>query len=99
MLNNIISKTTELEEELKRTGLWQKDTPAWVQDYDASTGMTQTGFAQWLQFVFVPNNLQQQRPIHATERKFLVPQAKKHFSDDVQKGNLLRILIEIDSLL
>ncbi|HEV7782738.1 MAG TPA: YqcC family protein [Chitinophagaceae bacterium] len=99
MPDTLIIKTTELEEELKRTGLWQKDTPAWVQEYDASTGMTQTGFAQWLQFVFVPNHLQQQKMIPAGERKFLVPQAKKHFSDDVQKGKLLRILIEIDSLL
>jgi hypothetical protein len=31
--------------------------------------------------------------------KYIVPQAVKFFSDDVQKGKLLQLLIELDGLL
>ena len=99
LVNTLITKTSELEEELKNTGLWQKDAPAWVQEYDSNNGITKTDFAQWLQFVFVPNNLQKNKLITAAEKKLIVPQAIKYFSDDVKKGRLLQILIEIDSLL
>jgi hypothetical protein len=33
------------------------------------------------------------------EKKMIVPHAIKFFGDDVKKGKLLQILIEIDSLL
>jgi uncharacterized protein YqcC (DUF446 family) len=99
LLNNIIDKTNELEEELKNTGLWKKNTPAWVEGFDASFSITHADFAEWLQFVFVPNHLQQNKNISIEEKNFLVPHALKFFGDDVKKGRLLQILIEIDSLL
>ncbi len=99
ILNNIISKTVELEAELKSTGLWQKDMPGWVHGFDDSSSIAKTNFAQWLQFVFVPNHLQKNKTLPATEKKLIVPQAIKFFGDDVKKGKLLQILIEIDSLL
>ena len=92
-------KTGELEAELKATGLWQKNMPAWVQGYDESRSITETDFAQWLQFVFVPNHLQKNNTLPPAEKKLIVPQAIKYFGDDVNKGKLLQILIEIDSLL
>ena len=98
-VNTLLTKTGELVEELKRTGLWQNNTPAWVHEYDHNSEPVRTDFAQWLQFVFVPNHLYKKNPAETAERKLLVPQAVKHFGDDVQKGELLRILIEIDSLL
>ncbi len=97
--NTLMAKTGELEEELKKTGLWQKDMPAWVQGYDDNGSITKSNFAQWLQFVFVPNHLQKNISLSAPEKKLIVPQAIKYFGDDVNKGKLLQILIEIDSLL
>ena len=94
----ILNKTKELEEELKNTGLWQRDMPEWVHGYDANN-ISNTNFAQWLQFVFVPNHMHTQKLISIAEKKLIVPHAIKYFGDDVRKGKLLKILIEIDSLL
>ncbi len=97
--NTIMDKTSELEKELKRTGLWQEKTPSWVHWFDDDSSMARTDFAQWLQFVFIPNHLYKNKMIDAAERKLLVPNAIKYFGGDVRKGKLLQILIEIDSLL
>jgi uncharacterized protein YqcC (DUF446 family) len=99
LINNIIDKTNELEEELRNTGLWKKKSPTWVQGFDDSFSITHTDFAEWLQFVFIPNHLVQNKNISVEEKNFLVPHAIKFFGDDVRKGKLLQILIEIDSLL
>jgi uncharacterized protein YqcC (DUF446 family) len=99
LVNTITAKTLQLEEELKATGLWQKDTPAWVHWYNDDNTIAKTDFAQWLQFVFIPNHLQKNRMIPAVEKGLIVPHAIKYFGDDMQKGKLLQILIEIDSLL
>jgi uncharacterized protein YqcC (DUF446 family) len=99
LTNTITFKTVELEEELKATGLWQNNTPAWVHWYDADSSLAKTDFAQWLQFVFIPNHLQKSNIISVAEKNMIVPHAIKFFGDDVRKGKLLQILIEIDSLL
>lgn len=98
-VNTITAKTVELEQELKATGLWQHHAPAWVHWYDDAGMMGKTDFAQWLQFVFIPNHLQQNKIIAAAHRNLIVPHAIRFFGNDVQKGKLLQILIEIDSLL
>lgn len=99
LVNTITTKTMELEEELKATGLWQTTTPAWVHWYDDNSSIAKTDFAQWLQFVFIPNHLHKNKMMPAAEKKLIVPHAVKYFGDDVRKGKLLQILIEIDSLL
>jgi len=95
----LISKTNELEEELKATGLWINEIPSWVMGYDESAILSNADFAQWLQFVFIPNHLQRVKPIPLPEKKLIVPNAIKYFGNDVNKGKLLRILVEIDALL
>jgi uncharacterized protein YqcC (DUF446 family) len=97
--NDLITKTAELEQELKRTGLWQKDTPGWVHWYSEDSSIPQNNFAQWLQFVFIPNHLNKNKTIPAAERNLIVLHAIKYFGDDVKKGKLLQLLIEIDALL
>lgn len=89
----------ELEAELKATGLWQHNTPAWVHWYNDESSIGQTDFAQWLQFVFIPNHLHKNKMMIAAEKNLIVPHAIKYFGDDVRKGKLLQILIEIDALL
>jgi len=98
-LNKLMIKTAELEDELKQTGLWQNELPEWINEYDASSSITTVDFAQWLQFIFIPNHLKKHKTAATAEKKLLVPQAVKHFSNDVNKGKLLQILIEIDGLL
>jgi uncharacterized protein YqcC (DUF446 family) len=98
-VHTVAGKTIELEEELKALGLWQTNMPAWVNWYDEGGGVARSDFAQWLQYVFIPNHLHKNKIIPAAEKKLLVPNAIKYFGDDVKKGKLLRILIEIDALL
>ncbi|MHA4809943.1 YqcC family protein [Flavitalea flava] len=97
--NPIIAKTEELEEELKKNGLWEKEMPSWVDNYEGNSRMIHTDFAQWLQFVFVPNHLELNKIIPSAEKKLIVPQAMKYFGEDLKKGKLLQILIELDSLI
>ncbi len=94
-INNLI---LELKGEMERTGLWLQTTPNWVNDFDEDH-FFQTDFAQWLQFVFVPNQLQKNRQDVRKPHSLLVPRALKYFGNDLQKGKLLQILIEIDGLL
>ena len=98
-VNTVACKTVELEDELKAAGLWLNDTPAWVHWYNDESSIAKTDFAQWLQFVFIPNHLHKQKLIPVAKNKLLVPQAIKFFGDDVKKGKLLQILIELDALL
>lgn len=95
----IRNKTKELKIELKHHGLWQSDIPVWVHTYDDSFIIYETHFAQWLQFVFVPNHLQNNIPIPASAKKMLVTNAVKYFGNHLKQGKLLQILIEIDSLI
>jgi uncharacterized protein YqcC (DUF446 family) len=73
--------------------------PAWVHWYEEGSEVSKPDFTQWLQFVFIPNHLQKNKIMPAAVKKLLVPHAIKYFGTDVQKGKLLRILIEIDALL
>ena len=98
--NNIASKIKELELEMKAIGLWQKEVPEWVNDFEEKVLYNGKDFAQWLQFVFIPNHIQRAINLPTIkEKKLIVPAAIKFFAKDVQRGKLLQILIEIDSLL
>lgn len=93
-------KVSELRDELKRSGLWKKNMPEWVTDYEKKEIDSHHDFAEWLQFVYIPNILEQPEIISTLDsKKYVALQAKKFFSEDVQKGKLLQLLIELDSLL
>ena len=93
-------KINELELEMRRKGLWQKETPDWVNYFEEKIFADGKDFAQWLQYVFIPNHSQQAAQYSSIkERKMIVLPALKFFGADVHKGKLLQILIEIDSLL
>ncbi len=98
--NSISDKIEELEQEMKAAGLWQKQSPDWVNNFDEKIIFSGNDFAHWLQFVFMPNHINSDMGISYTkEKKMIVPAAIKFFGDDVQKGKLLQLLIEIDALL
>lgn len=94
--NKTEQKMLELKAELKRNGLWKKNVPAWVTNFEAKPVTGQQSFSDWLQFVFLPNCT----TINKTDkRNYIVPQAVQFFGDDVKKGKLLQLLIELDALL
>lgn len=98
-MSAVADKVTELKTEMKRIGLWKKKVPYWVNEYSKQSIKTQQDFAEWLQFVYLPNMMQLENRSGRGAEKFIVPQAIQFFGDDVKKGKLLQLLIELDSLL
>ncbi len=93
-------KIQELILEMKITSLWQKETPNWVNNFEKIIFNDGKDFAQWLQFVFIPNHTNNISPkSFVKEKTLIVLPAIKFFGADVHKGKLLQILIEIDSLI
>ena len=91
-------KIAEVYEELKRTSLWKAEVPEWVHHYQKEP-QTQVEFSQWLQFVYLPNLFQEAGTYRITaNEQTIAPQAIKFFGEDVKKGKLLQLLIELDSL-
>jgi uncharacterized protein YqcC (DUF446 family) len=89
-------KIGEIRTELKKTGLWKNDLPGWVMEYEEKPIQTRQDFLEWLQFIYLPNCANSATTI---KKALIVPQAIKFFEKDVNKGNLLQLLIELDSLL
>jgi len=89
-------KIIEIIHEMKQHQLWKSQTPGWVTDFSDEEIISEEDFAGWLQFVFLPN-LQQHSRMNERKR-MLAPQAVKFFGEDVRKGKLLQLLIELDSL-
>lgn len=95
----LAEKTGEIKNEMKRIGLWENKIPKWVNEYSEEKIKTEQGFVEWLQFVYLPNMIQLENRNSMGAEKYIVPQAIKHFGNDVQKGKLLQLLIEMDGLL
>ena len=93
--DSIRIKTDEVIDELKRTGLWKTKPPAWVTDYEQKQIEDRNDFVEWLQFVYLPNC---GRNHEWLSKKMIVPQVIKFFKEDMKKGKLLQLLIELDSL-
>lgn len=93
----IIQKVIEIKAELQRFDLWQLHAPAWVSDYKMYELSSLQDFYSWLQFVYLPNRLRITQD-YVTEREYIVPQAVIFLQDDLQKGKILQLLIELDAL-
>ena len=92
--NQLTEKISEVYAELKRTSLWKAKAPDWVNQYQKIPA-TEFEFCDWLQFVFLPNKAKGNM---ATCFESIAPQAARFFTKEVNKGNLLQLLIELDSL-
>jgi uncharacterized protein YqcC (DUF446 family) len=98
--NVLKDKIKQIREELKQHGLLKKYMPGWVMDYDKHDINDHQEFADWLQFVYLPNILEESEdPQTNFQKSYVALQANKFFSKDVGKGKLLQLLIELDSLL
>jgi uncharacterized protein YqcC (DUF446 family) len=93
----LTEKLSEIKIEMKKLDLWKKQVPIWVNDYAERSIATEDDFTGWLQFVYLPNVMQKESS--AGTKKLIVPQALQFLGEDIQKGTLLQLLIELDSLL
>ena len=95
----IAEKINEVREEMKRTGIWKMQPPAWVKEFDKKNIATGEDFSEWLQFVYLPNRVQETGSRQQViDKIYIVLQAAKFFGCDIKKGKLLQLLIELDSL-
>ena len=93
--DQLSGKISEIIHELKQHELWKRQVPEWVTDFSHIGFLGEEDFAGWLQFVFLPNL---QHSSMSDQKKMVAPQAIKFFGEDVRKGKLLQLLIELDSL-
>jgi uncharacterized protein YqcC (DUF446 family) len=55
-IKNVEDKINEIEAEMKKIDLWQNEPlPAPQYDFKEAFGSDKMSFAQWLQFIFIPN--------------------------------------------
>ena len=95
----IREKIADILEEMKHSGLYKREFPTWVNEYEKVNIVTEHDFSEWLQFVYLPNLLQQAgQSTRISQKKNIVPQVLEYYGDNVQKGKLLQLLIELDSL-
>lgn len=95
----LTDKIAEIYEELHRTANGERTAPEWVYRYGRTTE-NEPAFDEWLQFVYLPNLLKKLQRREVIERQQnLAPQAVCFFGEGLQKGRLLQLLIELDSLL
>ena len=98
-INLIEEKIKEVKEEMRKASVWKDEIPAWVRHFEKRTISTGEDFSEWLQFIYLPNRkLQASGKKDNNEKNYIAPQAIKFFGEDVKKGKLLRLLIELDSL-
>lgn len=89
-------KIGEIIIELKQQRLWKQEQPLWVNDFGDRETECFHDFTEWLQFIFIPNLLQ--NGIDHDGKRFVAPQAMRFLGEDVKRGELLRLLVELDSL-
>ena len=100
MSASINEKVSEILEEMKREGYWKKQLPVWVCEYNQRSLNSGNDFTEWLQFVYLPNLVQQSNQGMVREpNEFIVPQAMTFFGNNIKKGKLLQLLIELDACL
>lgn len=95
----VVSKLEQIESEMRRTGLWQ-ETPLEPEQYDfraAFAGDTMT-FAQWLQFIFIPNVRSAAASGKFPASSHVSAQAIREFDGMDQAPQLITLLSEFDAL-
>lgn len=97
-IDPVANKIKEVKEEMKRTGVWKQEAPAWVNEFDKRAIASVEDFSEWLQFVYLPNMQQVESKSGNNPDNYIVPQAMRFFGEDMKKGKLLQLLIELDSL-
>lgn len=73
---------------MKITSLWQKEAPNWVNNFEKIIFNDGNDFAQWLQFVFIPNHTNNISPDSSViEKTLIVLPAIKFLEQMCTKGS------------
>jgi|GEM_PF-802052 len=95
----IKQKVRELKEELLQAGIWKEKEPAWVYQYQHDSEGINRSFYEWLQFVYLPNLVSENKAHSYIPRQvYLAPQAIHILGEEAEKTRLLQLLIELDAL-
>lgn len=98
-IDTLNEKVNEIIVELRKVDLWVQEPPVWVRNYQGGRKADSQEFLEWLQFVYLPNMLPQSGNHHTLiSKNYVAPQAVKFFGDDLGKGKLLQLLIELDAI-
>ncbi len=97
--NEITNKLTAIQHELQQLKLWNVETPNWVNQYPEKDLITQTDFIHWLQFIFLPNKMNEikNNSINLVNINIAL-QANKFLGTHEKYHALMNLLIELDSL-
>jgi len=95
----VLSKLDQIEAEMQRVGLWQ-DEPLDPEQYDfrAAFAMDTMSFAQWLQFIFVPNVRSAAAVNKFPSTSSVGAQAVREFDSVTEASQLITLLSEFDAL-
>ena len=55
--NYTTDKLIEIQHELQNQKLWNVEIPNWVNQYPTKGVIAEAGFIDWLQFIFLPNKM------------------------------------------
>lgn len=97
--SSVLSQLERIENEMKHIGMWQEGPLAPEQfDFRAAFGMDTMSFAQWLQFIFIPNVR-----TAAWQNKFpagsnVAAQAVREFDGNPEASQLIMLLSDFDAL-
>ena len=95
----IKQKIKELEEELVQAGLWQKQEPSWVHEFQERCDADKRNFYEWLQFIYLPNLISgQTNHPYTTKQVYIAPQAAHFLGKEAERTKLLQLLVELDAL-
>ena len=97
--NKTTDKLIAIQHELQQLKLWHTETPNWVNQYPEKDLSTQTDFIHWLQFIFLPNKMNELKnnAINLVNINIAL-QANKFLGAHQKYQALMNLLIELDSL-
>lgn len=76
---------------MQQAGVWQTESPDWVQRFVAAR---HPDFWEWLQYIYFPMRLAETKP----PSSFLAPQLQQHIQDKPQYMVILELIIELDAM-
>lgn len=97
--NDTTDKFIRIQEELQKLKLWNAEIPNWVNQYPEKDFITQTDFIHWLQFIFLPNKMNEikKSAINLVNINIAL-QANKFLGSHEKYQCLMNLLIELDAL-
>lgn len=97
--NDIADKLNRIQDELQKLKLWKAEIPNWVNQFPEKDLITQTDFIHWLQFIFLPNKMNEIKKSSINLITINIAlQANKFLGSHEKYQCLMNSLIELDSL-